>query len=144
MKIGIDPGMVSGVVAINNIVNADQFDVIGVGEMLWHNRFWFRQYFAKHHQEIEKIVIEEYRLYKHKAADQTNSLIPSVRIIGIVEAYAFEFDLFDKIVYQPAYMIKSGGHYTINILDQHTALFKGYTREHTKDAYRHLRKHLKG
>ncbi len=140
MILSVDPGMTTGLVVAENIRSPDQFDFYAL-ELNWSQRFWFLTFFKDYHPIIEKIIIEEYRLFKHKASDQTNSIIPSVRVIGIIEAYAFEYSLINKIVYQIPAEIKSYGKYTLNILDHHLE-FVGPSK-HTRDAYRHLRLFLR-
>jgi len=136
MIIGIDPGLTTGVCVIDDVVSAREFTIVQSGEISWSNRFWFREFFITNSRSLKTIVIEQFKLYEHKAKSQTGSIIPSARMIGIIEAYAYECNLLPLIVFQPASFISARGNYTIQVLHQLPS------SDHVRDAYRHIRKYL--
>src|SRR5262245_37203997 len=101
----IDPGQTTGFCALGfagGIINIDTYTLHDTLEVDWSNRFWFMHYLTKHREAIGVIVIEKFKLFGNdkKMKSQINSEFPSVRVIGIVEAYAHELGLFDRIEMQ--------------------------------------------
>lgn len=147
MIIAIDPGQTTGIAVATNYQSDTNFTLASCGEIDWSKRFWFYPFFQKNHLSIQAIIIEDFKLFKHKMADQVNSRFPSSQVIGIIEAYAHLFDLSSKIVYQYPYQIKrtdpvtkkSG--YSVKALAEHSEQLRG--SKHSKEAYLHLRFFLK-
>lgn len=132
MHIAIDPGKTTGVCV--GVWHGDAFNIVLAREVGWNDRFWFREYLFTHRDNIETIIIERFKLFPKRETmlAQINSEFPSVRIIGIVEAYADMFGLFHKIVFQ-----EPNDRNSVRIpKEHHLALGTG---DHVKDAYRHLR-----
>lgn len=84
------------------------------------------------------IVIEGFWLYEGKAKAQVGNTFPSVEVIGVIRARAFDRGLLNRIITQPA-ALASG----VQIKQEHESLLYSLgtseLREHAKDAYRHLR-----
>ena len=137
MLIAIDPGKTTGICCGVRAHNVQKFDVTLAREVTWNNRFWFREYLFDCRDVIEKIIIERFKLFPKRETmlAQINSEFPSVRIIGIVEAYADIYGLLDKIVYQEPNDRKS----VHTPIEHQQALGAS---DHVKDAYRHLRYYL--
>lgn len=123
----IDPGVTTGVCQLRYLGKRD-FEIICVVEVKWERRFSLREYI----QGVHHIVIERFALYESKKSDMVNNEFPSVRIIGICEAYMNELDMLDAVTYQPAAVMSN-----VAVLPQHEYLVKG--SEHKKDAYKHGR-----
>lgn len=143
MILAIDPGYTTGIALGENVCispNATTFDVTLARELLWEDRFNFLTFF-RNLPPLKAIVIEEFRLFKHRATDQINSEFPSVRVIGIVEAYAMQFGYLDKIIYQRPADIHIGGKAALSIPPEHKAMLA--FSNHATDAYLHLRYYIK-
>jgi hypothetical protein len=123
----IDPGETTGVCQMRYLGKRD-FEVLFIDQIPWNRRFRMREFI----QGVHHIVIERFALYASHSKDMINNEFPSVRIIGICEAYMNEFDMLDAVTYQPASVMTN-----VAILPQHAEYVKG--SEHKKDAYRHGR-----
>jgi hypothetical protein len=138
--IGIDPGATTGVCAIVESVDRDDFQVAGVYEIPWQDRLsFFRALFTGAITAIsgdqllpEIVVIEDFKLAQGHAMDQVGSRFPSVRIIGIVEAFMSLCDPVPMLVFQPPSSMAR-----VEMLPQHAHMFPGLI--HAGDAYRHAR-----
>lgn len=134
--ISIDPGLTTGICVADNI-NGRSFDVQSSFTVTWDNRFELLETF-RDLQEcniIDAIVIERFMLYPDKAASQSYNEFPSVRIIGLCEAYLYQLDLLDKVVYQNASQRKG-----VAFVTEHYPLVKATL--HQRDAYQHLRYYI--
>jgi hypothetical protein len=80
----------------------------------------------------DAIVVEAFALYSFRAKQQVGSTFPSAQVIGIIETYAYQLGVLDKVHFQMASMISR-----VRILPEHATLI-GRT-EHERDAYKHLR-----
>ena len=105
LVVSIDPGGTTGVVALHfpgGIVNPDGYTIHTALEVTFNNRFWYGQFFNTHRDQIGVIVLERFKLFGNQKTmnAQINSQFPSVRIIGIVEAFAHMYGLVDKIHFQ--------------------------------------------
>lgn len=138
MHIAIDPGLTTGMVCGDtDFYNSrNTFSIALAREITWSDRFWLRQYIHYNRDIIDAIIIERFSLFPNPKTmnAQINSEFPSVRIIGLVEAYAEMYGLLNKIVYQNPSDRKS---VTIPVEHQRCLPLNG--RDHIKDAYRHLR-----
>lgn len=135
--VAIDPGKTTGFCVIGcpaDVMHPDIYDVFQASEVEWKNRFFFHAFFALHRIEIRAIVIERFKLFRNPKTmeAQINSEFPSVRVIGIVEAYAELFDLGNKIVFQEPNDRRSA-----QIPRIHWKALG--TSDHVRDAYRHAR-----
>lgn len=145
MILSVDPGKASGVVIAGNI-RARTFDVLGARVLEWPDRFWFKSFIRANYQALKWIVIERFALFNNEKTirAQIGSEFPSVRIIGIIEAWAEEYGLLDRIVYQQPSDIhgrdpRTGRPcYTVKIASEHITQIKG-SSPHIEDAYRHVR-----
>lgn len=137
LLVSIDPGGTTGFCALmfpGGIVNPDAYTVHTALEVTFNNRFWYASFFAKHQDQIGVIVLERFKLFGRQSTmnAQINSEFPSVRIIGIVEAYAQIYGLFKYIEFQEPNDRKSA-----QIPKEHWAAIG--PSDHVKDAYRHAR-----
>jgi hypothetical protein len=130
---GIDPGETTGFVLMCLTSTKGDYDVIKAFEIPWGRRFELRNLLHKYLPDV--LVIESFRLYEHKAKDQIGSDFPSVRVIGITEAYMYELDCLKAITYQPAHVTAR-----VQVLARHVGVIG--SSEHVKDAYKHLRYYL--
>lgn len=126
--LAIDPGVTTGIAAgLWNTVD-HSFSLSGGFQLPWEKRFAVRWLV----EEADIIVIESFRLYRHKATDQVNSDFPSSQVIGMTELAAYMVDKLDKVVKQPASCIQN-----VQILEADSKKLEGL--QHAQDAYRHLR-----
>lgn len=138
MLLGIDPGYTSGTCLCDQIVSGDNFNVIAAIEMDWvHRLHMLDMLIGNNARALRAIVIERFKLFGHEDAlrNQIGSEMPSSRIIGAVEALAFKYGIFDRIVFQEPWARKQ-----LSILPQHRSLVG--ISDHTQDAYRHIRYYI--
>jgi hypothetical protein len=128
--LAIDPGHTTGV-ATGLWDSGLDFKLWNAFQLPWEMRFTL----AHEIDLADLIVIESFRLYKHKAQDQINSDFPSVQVIGAVEAFAWRLSKLEKIVKQPSSCIQN-----VKILSEHEEFTRGLI--HAQDAYRHLRYYI--
>lgn len=132
--IGIDPGRTSGYVDL--VIEDDGTILVAKAqEVLWDERFRFKEFLDYYAGVMlpfnmlpDAIVIEAFTLRAAEAHHQVGSDFPSVRIIGLVEAYAYELDILDRIVFQPATLKEF-------VKKKHELP----ASEHVLDAYKHAR-----
>lgn len=137
LLVSVDPGGTTGFCSLyfaGGLIDPDQYTVHTALEVTFNNRFWYHSFFATQRDQIGIIILERFKLFGRQATmkAQINSEFPSVRIIGIVEAFAFQFGLLDKIVFQEPNDRKSA-----QIPPMHWAAIG--PSDHVKDAYRHAR-----
>lgn len=137
LLVSIDPGGTTGVCALafpGGLIGPDAYTVHTALEVTFNNRFWYAGFFNQYRDQIGVILLERFKLFGKQATmnAQINSEFPSVRIIGIVEAYAHMYGLFDKICFQEPNDRKSA-----KIPKEHWAAIG--PSDHVKDAYRHGR-----
>lgn len=126
----IDPGATTGVTQLKYTTGRD-FELVYCGEVKWERRFALRDFV----EGSEHIVIERFALYESHSKAMINNEFPSVRIIGIVDAYCNEFNLLDRVTFQTADSMKM-----VQVLDIHKERTKG--SEHKKDSYKHGRYYI--
>lgn len=116
--LGVDPGATTGVAIVD--YTKDQREVMVYGEVpLWEDLDTL--------MDVHKpmlIVIEAFRLYRHKAMAQVGSDFPSSQVIGVVRYLADHRGL--TVVQQGASEIKTA-----------TKPDKDYSSSHVRDALRH-------
>ena len=79
------------------------------------------------------VVVESFHLFPHKAKSQIGSGFPSVRIIGVIETYAYMMGIPPKdIKYQAPSDISR-----VEVLPEHVKMVAG--SPHKIDAYKHAR-----
>ena len=138
--VGIDPGETTGVCALETPRNGHVFQVVGVYQIPWEDRVsFFRALFTggiaqpDGYQLLPEIVaIESFRLRPGRAMEQVGSEFPSVRVIGIVEAFLSLCSPQPLLAFQEPVIIGR-----CQILSEHEQLFRGLV--HAGDAYRHAR-----
>jgi len=142
--VAIDPGGTTGVCAIeetaSHVEGVPDFQVVMVEEILWENRLtFFEALFYGRLTTIngepllpDVVVIESFRLRPGRAMEQIGSNFPSVRVIGIVEAFVALCINEPLLVFQEPSIIGR-----CEILAEHASMFRGLI--HAGDAYRHAR-----
>lgn len=139
MKIlAFDPGRTTGACLIRT--NDRGFEVVRAVEIPWENRFRetmalvssMYQFPTDKPQPQIAIVIENFRLRRGRAVEQSGSDFPSSQVLGAIGAWAYMWDLTDKIALQEPSVIGR-----VQILPEHEVHVKG--SEHKKDAYKHAR-----
>jgi len=99
-------------------------------------------------ERLDAIVIEDYRVYPHKAQQHVGSQVYTAKVIGRIEWFAFKSATF--MYYQMAAQAK--GRWPNSRIKQYPVLKRflshpglkgqGGARKHILDAYRHLLTHL--
>jgi len=125
--VAIDPGFTTGV-AVGEVIHPKQFDLINTYSLLWENRFETSTILDQYKPEV--VVMEDFRLYRHKAMDQVNSPFPSARVIGSVDAFCWQRGI--RVAMQPASVMSRVG-----ILSKDKDAVGSIL--HIGDAYKHLR-----
>jgi len=139
--VGIDPGNTTGYCMIDEAPDKSGFQVVSVAQIPWEKRVSFFQALfygtftndKGEPQLPEIVVIESFRLHPGRAREQTGSEFPSVRVIGIVEAFV------SMCCPKPPLLVfqEPGVIGRINILPEHESMLSGLV--HAADAYRHVR-----
>jgi hypothetical protein len=130
-----DPGETTGYCIIDIQDDGKDFVVHRCGEIEWDVRFANLEYiFLEDNPRI--IVIEQFRLYPHKAKSQIGSIFPSVRVIGIIETICY----LEKISEEKIHFQGAGDIVKTMVLDRDVKLVAG--SPHKIDAYRHARLHF--
>lgn len=135
MLIAIDPGATTGVAFGTNVRDRD-FELLSTKLVLWEQRLeYFSTTLRDNAAVIAAIIIERFALSSSPLLQrsQAGSEFPSVRVIGIIEAYAHLYGLHSKIVYQVPVNMAS-----IRTIPAHHLKLVGAS-PHTQDAYKHLR-----
>jgi hypothetical protein len=129
--IAIDPGQTTGVCTARYL-GGRVFQVLHCKSVKWDDRFKIGLGLTA---SISHVVIEEFRLFGHRAKEQTNSVFPSVRVIGMVETCMYLHGILDRLHFQQPGQMKG-----VEILPGDEVYMDG--TEHTKDAYRHMRGYI--
>jgi hypothetical protein len=125
----IDPGGTTGI-CVGRYEARHAFTIFDAWCVPWSERFDIKTSLALHMPD--RVVVESFRLYAHAAQDQINSDFPSVRVIGMVEAFLSDLHWLDKLTFQPPSVRQN-----VEALAEHRNLVN--KSAHTYDAYRHLR-----
>lgn len=134
--IAFDPGRTTGVVVAHTtdgVTNSGpKFDIDQSFAFGWDDRFMVVYNLLA--TLPDAIVVESFYLFKHQSEHQIGSEFPSVRVIGVIEAYAWQLTIFDRIHYQQPSVRKR-----VAVLPEHQVVEMS---PHTGSAYRHLRHYL--
>lgn len=145
--ISFDVGNTTGVV-VAECYGIDDFAIDLVMQFDYNNvHSTLNNLFINNQPDI--IIIEDFRLYAHKANAMINNQFIPVRVIGAIESAVYYYDMGNtlprlqpmqntSIVYQLAQEIK--GKPPVKILSKHEGVLSGL--KHAKDAYKHLRLYL--
>lgn len=136
--IGIDPGYTTGIAILDNVRRRDapdlvDFNTLAAYEIDWNGRtFATRSLLETYAERVAAIVIEEFKLFPYIDAfeSQIGSVMPSARVIGIIEAYADVYNIADRIVFAEVWQRKQVRTRTVD------APVSKRSR-HTSDAYAH-------
>lgn len=80
MIIAIDPGAMNGLAVFDEEGELVSFCQLTIDELI--------QWFIDYEEEVSTVVIEDYRLYKKRAIQQSGSNMPASRVIGQAEMFA--------------------------------------------------------
>lgn len=139
--LGIDPGETTGFVEAR--FDDDGFHVVRAADVTWEDRFSLMYYLycgTPHQGPLvglpDIVIVESFRLYAHTAHSQIRSDFPSVRIIGMVEAFlymppGYYPHEYENIVFQPASSI------ALVAIEKEHGMVLGSA--HMIDAYKHVR-----
>lgn len=141
--LAFDPGKTTGFAEIRIHETLRGFDLVNVREISWDDRLtdlqailhgkWSQDSQTRDYESPPQVVLEAFRLFPHKAAQQIGSDFPSSQVIGSIEAMCFLFGIPEtNIVYQvPADIAK------VAVLGDHVNACAG--SPHKVDAYKHAR-----
>jgi hypothetical protein len=130
-----DPGQTTGYCVIDIQDDGKDFSVHRCDEIPWEARFANIDYiFINDTPQI--IVVEQFRLYPHKAKVQIGSIFPSVRVIGIIETMCYIHGLAESRLYFQG----AGDIVKTMVLERDMTMVAG--SPHKIDAYRHARLHF--
>jgi hypothetical protein len=77
--LGVDPGGTTGLAWFNDDYKLDSYAQVSLEDLpIW---------FERHTPVPDLIVLENYRLWKHRALQQAGSSLPAAQAIGMVKAY---------------------------------------------------------
>ena len=138
--LGFDPGETTGLVEAR--FDDDGFHVVHAVDVAWENRFSLMYYLycgtptqGPLVELPDIVIVESFHLYARKAASQIGNFFPSVRIIGMIEAFLYtwpcEYPHEREIIFQPASNIS-----LVAIQPEHGMMLGS---AHTIDAYKHVR-----
>lgn len=128
--VAFDPGVTTGFAAAEWQGGKD-FGLTEITQIPWNDRFHQVKDLLEFHVP-DYIVIEDFRLYHHRAKSQIGKDFPSVQMIGIIQTYSYEMGYLDRIIMQPASVRSS-----VKIADEHLLMVGA--SPHIQDAYKHLR-----
>lgn len=144
--ISFDVGKTTGVV-IADVYGTNNFEVLKALHLDYAERFKGLQNLLIEYQPT-LVIIENFRLYKHKAQSLIHNEFLPVRMIGAIESALYYYDSLNldnfvngymvtptPVVFQMAIEIK--GKPPVAVLPEHKPLLKGL--KHATDAYKHLR-----
>lgn len=137
MIISFDPGGNTGIVLASEIdYQAREFKIIGKSVVNFQQRATILDILTKYADQLDVIIIEDFRLFPDKAASQAYSEFIPVKVIERITVYAELLAIADKIVMQqPAQRLSAKGFPP----DHQVAL--GSNR-HLYAAYQHLRYYI--
>lgn len=78
--LGVDPGGMNGLAWFGDDYKFDNFAQISLEDL----PIWLQ----KHEPQPDLIILENYRLWKHRAVQQAGSSLPAAQAIGMVKSYA--------------------------------------------------------
>lgn len=139
MILSIDPGYKSGSCIADQIVSADNFNLIGAIEVGWFMREdYFKTFFATNHSRLLAILLERYTLDDNEETirSQIGSEIPSARVIGLIEGLAAAYNLTARV-----HICERWTKRQVTILPVHQPIV-GLSK-HNQDAYRIMRYYMK-
>lgn len=135
--VSFDPGETTGITA-GIVTGFRSFDVLQSYQIAWHDQYNIKAILASH--QPAWIIIEAFRLFRHKARSQIGSEFPSCQIIGAIRNFAIDLwgpSAWSMLIYQSPSDIAN-----VKIQPEHLNFCKvdGRLSEHLKDSYKHLRR----
>lgn len=112
--IAFDPGETTGVAEFNSVGECLALHQLKINDLL--------DYLADMPYKPHIVVIEEYRIFAHKAASHSQSKVPTIQVVGMIKSYAHRWAA--KCVEQPV-----------------QAKVLGYKLSNTKQAANHKNSH---
>jgi len=137
LALSIDPGGTTGFTAFNvpnGLIDPETYSIHTALEVTFDSRFWFHRFFVTYCDQIGLIILERFKLFNNTITmqSQIGSEFPSVRIIGIVEAYAHLLNLHHAIHFQ-----EPNARLSAQIPREHYKTLG--PSNHVRDSYRHWR-----
>lgn len=130
--IAFDPGVTTGY-CIAKYIGGREFLVIRAGQIAWEDRFaMIRNLLELREKPFDHVLVESFRLYRHKAQQLVNNDFPSSQLIGVIEFICWEHGSLYCVHQQPASVRQN-----VQILEHHRAFL--IDQPHAQDAYRHIR-----
>lgn len=133
LVLGIDPGSTTGLCLCRSTDGGRDFTIENSWIVPYDDRFSISRTLASirpHH-----IVIENFRLYRHKAESQINNEFPSVRVIGAIEQACWDLEFMARLNFQMASELSG-----VQIREEHEGSIG--KSEHHKDSYKHARVYI--
>jgi len=97
--VAFDPGGTTGFVIFDNVdYRARDYDLSAVGVIEWHDRKHIETILRSSMPDV--IVIEDFKLRRDKALEQSGSDMPAPRVIERILVYCEQLKLDDRIVIQ--------------------------------------------
>ena len=124
--LAFDPGETTGVAEFNSVGALLDMHQLKIDALL--------DYLADMKFKPKTIIIEEYKIFAHKAKAHTNSKVPTIQVIGMIKSYAHRWG--SAVVEQPS-QAKVLGYKLSN-----TKQAKDHKFSHQLDAYVHGYYHL--
>ncbi len=133
MIISFDPGEHIGIVLADNIdLTIPSFDIRAAEMIMYPDRKLIMPILTRYANQLETIIIEDFKLFASKAQHQIGSRFETVKVIERITVYCEELGLADKIVMPEASLQQR-----VSIPD--TVLAQLNYNRHLVSAYKHLR-----
>jgi hypothetical protein len=133
MKVfAFDPGKTTGYAVTEVNEKGDDFKLTRCDEIEWEPRLDNLADVLTDVGPDDRVVIETFRLFPHKAMAQIGSQFPSSQVIGNIEMALYILNRHDKISYQ-----NPGDISKVTVLERDLERVAG--SPHKIDAYRHAR-----
>lgn len=121
MYLAIDPGKTNGWAYFNETGFCEEYGQGDLDEL--------REFFQEYEKTLQVVIIEDFKLFKHKALVQSGSDMVASRVIGAVEEWVRPRKI--KLVKQPADRL------TIAQLWSGKKMPKNHAKSHWVSAYNH-------
>lgn len=133
--LAVDPGETTGIVAASVTMDAvRRIQLHFTHHLPYDSRFWLHELIGKYMPDV--LLVETFRLYKHKRDSQVGSAFETVRVIGILELSHYlhmrQRQRPISWIEQPASIMER-----VEVLDEHEVDLRG--KRHATSAYKHLR-----
>lgn len=121
MYLAIDPGKMNGWALFNSDAFCEEYGQGDLDEL--------REFFNEHEKTLQVVIVENFKLFKHKALVQSGSDMVASRVIGAIEEWVRPRDI--KLVKQDASVL------SIAQLWSGKKMPKNHAKSHWVSAYNH-------